>query len=188
MLRSGAGWAVSGTMAADALDLEPLIGAPPPLIAGDGGWSKAPALAGARGGPRPRPARVGDARDVARPGDRQSRGGGVAAGRPVRRQAARRRLRPWGAERGVLYRREAGLLRDPADADAGERRFRRAADRFRRAPFRRPGQRQGQRCAPAAARPPRSSPAPTARRRWRSPTAGSATSISRRRCGAGSGG
>jgi AsmA protein len=42
-IKSPAGLSVSGTMAADALDLDALIGPPPALIDG-GGWSKAPAL------------------------------------------------------------------------------------------------------------------------------------------------
>jgi uncharacterized protein involved in outer membrane biogenesis len=42
-MKSPAGVSISGTMAADALDLDALIGPPPPLIAGDD-WSKTPAL------------------------------------------------------------------------------------------------------------------------------------------------
>jgi AsmA protein len=42
--KTQAGVAVSGTLAADALDLEPLIGPPPTLLDEAGEWSKAPAL------------------------------------------------------------------------------------------------------------------------------------------------
>ena len=44
VLRTAAGLSVSGTLAADALDLEALIGPPPDLLDGSGGWSTAPAL------------------------------------------------------------------------------------------------------------------------------------------------
>jgi AsmA protein len=44
ILRAPPGLSVSGTLAADALDLEPLIGPPPTLIDAAGGWSRAPAL------------------------------------------------------------------------------------------------------------------------------------------------
>ena len=43
-MKSPAGVSVSGTMAADALDLDALIGPPPTLIDDDDGWSKTPAL------------------------------------------------------------------------------------------------------------------------------------------------
>ncbi len=43
-VRSPAKLAVSGTLAADALDLEPLIGPPPALVDGSGAWSSAPVL------------------------------------------------------------------------------------------------------------------------------------------------
>jgi hypothetical protein len=41
---AGSGVAISGTLAADKLDLEPLIGAPPALVDAAGGWSGQPAL------------------------------------------------------------------------------------------------------------------------------------------------
>jgi AsmA protein len=44
VMRSPVGVAVSGTLAADALDLAALIGTPPPLFDASGDWSKAPAL------------------------------------------------------------------------------------------------------------------------------------------------
>ena len=44
VLKTESAVSVSGTLAADALDLEPLIGPPPPLIDSAGGWSKEPAL------------------------------------------------------------------------------------------------------------------------------------------------
>jgi AsmA protein len=44
ILRAPRGLSVSGTLAADTLDLEPLIGPPPVLIDASGGWSQAPAL------------------------------------------------------------------------------------------------------------------------------------------------
>lgn len=40
------GWSASGTLAADALDLEPLLGPPPELLDAEGEWSKVPALPG----------------------------------------------------------------------------------------------------------------------------------------------
>lgn len=42
--RKGRGVAISGTLAADTLDVEPLLGAPPVLVDGAGGWSAQPAL------------------------------------------------------------------------------------------------------------------------------------------------
>ncbi len=44
VMRSPAGVAVSGTLAADAIDLSALIGPPPTLFDASGEWSKAPAL------------------------------------------------------------------------------------------------------------------------------------------------
>jgi AsmA protein len=44
VLRTPPGLSVSGTLAADALDLEPLIGPPPALLDDAGGWSREPAL------------------------------------------------------------------------------------------------------------------------------------------------
>jgi uncharacterized protein involved in outer membrane biogenesis len=44
LVRAAQGWSVSGTLAAETLDLEPLLGAPPALSDADGGWSKTPAL------------------------------------------------------------------------------------------------------------------------------------------------
>ena len=42
--RAGSGVAISGTLAADVLDMEPLLGAPPALIDAAGAWSGEPAL------------------------------------------------------------------------------------------------------------------------------------------------
>ncbi len=44
ILRSAVGLSVSGTLAADSLDLEPLVGPPPELTDESGGWSTLPAL------------------------------------------------------------------------------------------------------------------------------------------------
>ena len=41
---AGGGVAISGTLAADTLDLEPILGAPPVLVDAAGGWSGQPAL------------------------------------------------------------------------------------------------------------------------------------------------
>ena len=107
--RESARTAISGTLAADSLNIEPLFGAPPTFLNAEGAWSAEAFRPRADRRRRPRPAGFRDARRLARPSHR--------------RRGRLAHVPRWATHRDAARsRRLPGRLERPTDAGArGER-------------------------------------------------------------------